>query len=154
MSMKDISEAIHDDPARLVECVTGFLRGEMPLSLTTFPFHGSEIQSPALQPYARELDSLLLGLREVSELALRLNIPKDDSQEIEDAVRAEKARIKAMGAALKDPANPTTQERFRRGEEVVKGLKSPSSLGKIKPHLLFRYAHDHNLLDDLLVKKQ
>lgn len=150
----DISETVSDDPARLVECVAGFLRGGLPLSLMALPFHGGGVQSPALRPYARELDALLHGLSQVSQLAWRLNIPKDDSQEIENAVRAERARIIEMDATLMDPASTATQERVRGGAEVVQRLKSPSSFGRIKPHLLFRYAYDHSLLDELLVKKQ
>ncbi len=148
----EIGESFYDDPARVVGCVVSFLQGEMPLSLTTLQFHGSGILTPALRPYARELDSLLLGLREVSELARRLNISEDYSQEIKDAIRAEKTRISEMGTVLADPDKAATQERVSFGGRVIQGLKPPSSLGRINPHLLFRYAYDNKLLDDLLVK--
>jgi hypothetical protein len=148
----NLSEMFPADPPRTIECISSFLRGEMPFFPVSLPFHGFGVASPILRPYAQHLDMLLHSLRELRQLAYHLNV-KDEFQETEDAIRAEKTRIVGMGEELVDTENKATQEKIGKGEELVKPLESKFNPGKINAHLLFRYAAERGLREDLLVRK-
>lgn len=147
----NLSEGFVADPPQIIECISSFLRGEVPFFPARFPFHGVGMKFLILRPYAQNLDRLLHSLGEASQLAHRLAV-SDGFIEFQAAVRAEQTRILQMAEELGDAESQATQQKISEGEKLMKPLEKKFDLGKINAHSLFRYASTRGLLNDLLIR--
>ena len=81
------------------------------------------------------------------------NKPESELQKLEDAIRSEKTRIIELSEKLADLDDAETQRRVKRVGTLMASLAKEFSPGRINPHLLFRYAAQRGLMEDLLVRR-
>jgi hypothetical protein len=144
------------EPSVAIDAVARFVAGRMPLFRRHHPFV-CPVRSRILRPYLEHLDSLVDAIEEVRDLAgkNKLNIGdlEKTTKEVVAAVRTEVARVIALAAELVDPNSEGTRARLARGDELIRKAESGFSPGRVRPHLLFKYAAERSLLEDVLVRK-
>ena len=147
----NLSEMIFGEPTQTFECVSSFLRGEMPYFPTRLPFHGAGTPFP-IRPYAQNLEMLLHSVREAGRLACHLGMA-DGLQDIDDLVKEEHVRIVEASGELSDSQHKATQEKIARGEKLAQEVASKFNPGTVNAHMLFRYAAERGLQPVRLVRR-
>ena len=152
----ELQDRLHGEPSVAIDAVARFVAGRMPLFRRHHPFV-RPVRPRILRPYLEHLKSLEYAIEEVRDLARELEIDVGDLEEatkrVEDAVKMEVKRVIALAAELVDPDSEGTRARLARGEELITKAESGFSPGRVRPHLLFKYAAERSLLEDVLVRK-
>lgn len=152
---EQLSEFFDDEPPLEIKWISSSSWDTVPFYPMGMPYDGRDVKSPILYPYAKRLDRLLHSLGNCEYLASSLFCHAGVTQGLqraESVVRSEKARIIQMSEELQDDKTETYQRRISLGEKLTEPLGSEFKPGKIKVHLLFRYAAERGLMEDRLVK--
>ena len=143
-----MAERFFIDPENLVAQAERFLSDGRILLLGAQPFDGNQVKNPLLRNHARNLQVLSRCLRELQRFAEAVGRPADVTESLLRFLKREIEGWNEIDGSISHKESPERKRRLDSGQKTFDGVKclDASAIGKVRPHLLFRYASDSGLL--------
>jgi hypothetical protein len=145
----ELTETLIGDPVSAMDTVKAFLQTGVPYFNRRFPFVAT-VRYGFFRQYIEDLDSLRNALEELKGLATQSDW-KFELLPLEESIRNESRRVKEVAKGLADPADQARRDRMAEGKKLI--AQSKFILGRVNPHLLFRYAAERSLETDTFTKR-